>query len=206
MFWVALAGVVAVFAYTVVSAWQAELSRRTLELALSQQRAWLRITLAHERRGLTIDESGLDTDLEVQATNVGTVPAYGVIAGLAIQGFPEKGLALKPEAMSCSSLDTRPTFGTTVFPGETVPVLGPPPSLTRKQVDEIGRGRTIGLFAVACIAYEYGAGDRVHHTQSTFRLARKHPTLANLFFNLTKDSVSNDELNVSRATAGDRAD
>jgi hypothetical protein len=71
MFWVTLAGVIAVVLYTSVAAWQACLTRGQLDVMQADQRAWVKLKSLELRTGLISDAAGLRFALRFELENIG---------------------------------------------------------------------------------------------------------------------------------------
>jgi hypothetical protein len=170
---------------TVFTAYQALITKRQLDAALSQQRPWIRLQ-AEPINGVKFDASGADVPMRLTMTNVGPVPAIGVRtatgmatfsppSGQALQYISSEELAQAEYPVPYAGLDCDDDIGAhagvVVFPGETVS-LAANVHLDREVVD-LTRSDRLLVSIRACVVYYAGVGSDHHHTQRALIISRK---------------------------------
>jgi hypothetical protein len=179
MFWVTLAGVIAVIAYTSVAAWQACLTRGQLRVMQGQldametdKRPWLRSDLFLVNPIIFSDwngNKGISVRTKINLKNYGQAPAINVRVFPEIATHPGNTKRQEldgPQQVACQRARTRanenPVGGVAIFPGETYPdeqVTG---------ISGIYRTDDPILFSVfGCVDYSYGSE---RHGQTGFRM------------------------------------
>lgn len=168
MFFVTLAGVIAVAAYTSVAAWQAWLTRKQLNEMQAEQRPWVYPTIQIKGR---IQREG--TNFVVPLTwvlkNVGHMPALyvnmlvtGIVRALpfSVETIPNKSC----DAMRMESWDLV-TKGA-IFPGQATAPQGHSPRVSQADYANIVKmGKTPVIIAIGCVDYKIPGSNKHHQTR-----------------------------------------
>lgn len=188
IFWATVAGVVAVIAYTSVSAWQASLMRKQLDEMQAERRPWLREKIT--RVGdFNISDQRVSFDVSAEVVNIGKSPAYSI--GIAIDILPmdnfspEKSELLKGQLFQCSVAEAWSRGDThasmTIFPDDFSPLIYDMPinkvMPTEKFVIKTrpDNGIVVMPVVVGCISYKVQADGPYHHTMFAYDIRKALP-------------------------------
>jgi hypothetical protein len=170
MFWVTFAGVVAVVIYAGITAYQALISERTLKVALSQQRAWIKVSDEKIVGPLLVARGGYFVIVRVKLTNIGNVPAIFTQNTLRLLVMPKR-IAPNPGAEKgyLTVCPTKPRIplpnDITIFPGDTAVLPDQSVALFRSDIDRfVGQGDQFYIFVADCVIYHSGSDRASHHT------------------------------------------
>jgi len=177
---IAFLGVVIVATSTIITAYQAYLSRESLIAAVSQQRAWLKTELVLTGP-LQISGNGMVGSAAIRVTNVGNLPALGVDGNIDLVPSRSPG---NPGAAAENQHDPYPADcksrphvdgGVTLFPGETAEIDRAIVFLGENDVTRVmdRQGRFV-IVAATCVRYLLGQAERVGETAAFYHL---HPNL-----------------------------
>lgn len=189
MFWVTAAGVVVVGASAIISGWTAFIMQDQLKsmndqlnVMESQQRPWVTIHLAPSSVTVDLRDDwprmiSMDTELK----NVGQTVATGVMVETAVvfgdviedvalgaKGTLRARIISKQEELCrmAAPLEDQPTFGGSVFPGETATFRD------LALVPDLPGNKPVGITLVGCVSYQSYKGGAAHKTPFAFELIR----------------------------------
>jgi hypothetical protein len=172
---VGVIGVIVVGASTVITAYQATMTRKDLENSIDQNRAWIKLTVV-PREGITVGRDNIGVGYDVVATNVGTIPATNLDFSSEIE--VRGPLTTEKYVHACDVRKRHPVVGVTLFPGETARRWIASAISTNGHIDETSR--YIGLNIYACAQYRFGHSEHDHRTAEKFSLSNGYEPLISL--------------------------
>lgn len=201
---IAVVGLAILAAYTGVSGWQAVLTREALDQALSQQRAWVRVSISPDSP-LTIEKDGATLDVVDHVTNVGNLPAQGVqienyLIPWTMSTFER---AVRAAISDCPDKPVKDA-GFDVFPGETVDVHQITEGATRRRLESLPDGQHVDFIVITCISYWSGSIERGHETRAVFEVERSNGKA--VLFDRRADRADQESLRFEAGPVGGKAD
>lgn len=185
MFWVALAGVIVVIAYTSVAAWQAWLTRNQLIIAQGQldemqkeQRPWVYAALVAPAGHISLEDGRYFVPLKVSIRNIGHRPAFSVVqktdATIIKMGTSSRSIS----NAVCDDYRRQladSNIGDAIFPGQTITHGGfthdDYPRVEKARWDSLNDDRLIIIFG--CIDYQFPAEPGHHQSRFSFVVGEK---------------------------------
>jgi len=187
MFWVTLAGVIVVVAYTSVAAWQACLTRGQLtvlqgqlDAMIADQRPWVKIEASIAGPLTFFEPAGFaEMPMHFMLTNAGHSPAFNV--RLTAWSFLlslnhhdlEREWGERCENFKRTTLDN-PARGMILFPSDQLPWnqsgIGLMPDEIKKNIIDEGGNKALDVWIYGCADYVFGGPQAHHQTGFVYRL------------------------------------
>ena len=174
MFWVTLAGVIAVVAYTSVAAWQVCIMRGQLDEMKTEQRPWVSIKTVPVS-DLSVFKEGASIFLDITTKNVGNKPAMSIfpVPQIFPKDDPDINDFYKVQKRICN-WPYRPGAYNILFPNDestqrTIATFTGTEKLPNHWPPSVGQSYFFA-YLIVCLNYLSAPGDAPHRTAILYEL------------------------------------
>lgn len=206
-----VAGVVVVAISTCITAYQAIVMRNELKNTVDQQRAWVKVNAIPEAF-FSDPKDGGEMMLRVKATNVGSVPAFGVKVGTALWPGPGPHSKIKHNPYGGNeNCQRQEAGGTVIFPSETVELFADnataPASDLRYLADDQNH---VSIMVIVCVTYQTGVNEELlRRTVASFAAVKRTGTVVAIDdskMDASHEAIGSPTLHLIRLGVADEAD